>query len=132
MRDLQLMFAFNHVGWVISPVNDCVVDARYPSLRFDGADLPRIAFYDGDGQLEGTSLKLAGIGLTPIQAADLDNSGLVNLVDYALLAGWWGDVSQDPLPGADFDGSGVVDVLDLAIFCRHWLWDRDTSSGCGY
>ncbi|MBL9118736.1 MAG: hypothetical protein JNL80_02335 [Phycisphaerae bacterium] len=48
---------------------------------------------------------------------DLDNSGVVDGADLAILLGAWG-----PCPGcpADFNASGEVDVADLAILLGAW------------
>jgi lysophospholipase L1-like esterase len=55
--------------------------------------------------------------------ADLDEDGVVNLVDFAILAGQW---QQAPgLPSADIepmpDGDGVVNYKDLYLMTYEWL-----------
>ena len=64
-----------------------------------------------------------------IPIADLDNSGFINLVDYALFANEWGanDCSAlndwcnraDMAPVGSPDGK--VDLIDLKEFLLHWL-----------
>ena len=57
--------------------------------------------------------------------ADLDDSGNVNWVDFAILASQWlkapGSPSADiaPPPGGD----GIVNYKDLGLFVDNWLWN---------
>jgi len=57
--------------------------------------------------------------------ADVNDDGLVNAADLALLLGAWG-----PRPGdlADLDGNGVVNAADLAALLGSW---GATGGGCG-
>jgi YD repeat-containing protein len=50
---------------------------------------------------------------------DIDHSGLVNFIDYAILAENWLQ-SGDHLPG-DFNLDGKVNICDLAIMAEYWL-----------
>ncbi|MCK5640696.1 MAG: right-handed parallel beta-helix repeat-containing protein, partial [Gammaproteobacteria bacterium] len=57
--------------------------------------------------------------------ADLNDSGHVDLGDFAILASQWQDVPN--VPSADIapdGGDGVVDEKDLGIFCDNWLWGQ--------
>ncbi len=52
-------------------------------------------------------------------SADLNDDGVVNLVDFAILTGDWG--SGDDCIRSDIDRSGVVDYKDLSIMTEQWL-----------
>ncbi|MHC4498051.1 MAG: right-handed parallel beta-helix repeat-containing protein [Planctomycetota bacterium] len=53
---------------------------------------------------------------------DLNNDGLVNMLDYAILASQWrsepGQPSADVAPGT---GDNMVDYLDVAVLANSWL-----------
>jgi len=56
--------------------------------------------------------------------ADIDKDGMVNFVDYTLLALRWRDsncVEPNWCSGADLNKSGSVDLFDLAEFAELWL-----------
>jgi hypothetical protein len=51
---------------------------------------------------------------------DLNNDGLINLIDYAQLAG---NLNRPSCPSAgDINRDGLVDMLDLCNLCENWLW----------
>jgi hypothetical protein len=54
--------------------------------------------------------------------ADLNEDGIVNFVDFAVLGGQW---RQEPgLPSADIappEGDGAVDLEDLYLMAQEWL-----------
>jgi hypothetical protein len=50
--------------------------------------------------------------------ADIDESGIVDVSDFLLLLGQWGDCP--PLCIADIDGDGTVGVLDFLLLLKHW------------
>lgn len=50
---------------------------------------------------------------------DLDYNGIVNLRDFAILAGDWD--SRGPCISSDIDDSGVVDYRDIAGMTDEWL-----------
>ena len=55
---------------------------------------------------------------------DLDGSGLVNFVDYAIFAEKWqstGCTQPYYCDGADNEPDGDIDLTDLARFCDNWL-----------
>ena len=62
---------------------------------------------------------------SPGELADLNEDGMVNLEDFAVLAGWWQDddacVEPDWCGGSDFDRSGTIDLFDLTTFTESWL-----------
>lgn len=50
-------------------------------------------------------------------SSDLNNDGVVNGVDLAILLGLWGRGGETC---ADLNGDGIVDAADLAILLGHW------------
>lgn len=52
-------------------------------------------------------------------AADLDNNGIVNLSDFAILIGDLG--SEGPCIRSDIDDSGIVDYDDISRLVDEWL-----------
>jgi hypothetical protein len=61
-----------------------------------------------------------------IEREDLNSDGVVNLEDWAELAGQWSKVCRNPtMCGcADFDGSRKVDLGDLMTFAEKWIRNR--------
>jgi len=60
-----------------------------------------------------------------VPAADFNTDGIVNLLDYSVLAFCWqADDCSDPdgCQKADLDRDGTVDVDDLLLFADDWLW----------
>ena len=55
--------------------------------------------------------------------ADINGDGSVDLVDYALFAGQWGNDCAEPdwCDGADLDIGGAVGFTDLVKFLQDWL-----------
>ncbi len=60
------------------------------------------------------------------RSADLDQNGLVNISDFAVLSGQWLDGICSPKPDADIDNNCTVDLSDLARLAAEWL----TSCSC--
>jgi hypothetical protein len=56
--------------------------------------------------------------------ADFDESGIVDFIDYAILANNWLLSCSGPnwCSGCDLDQSGLVNTADLKLFCDDWLW----------
>ena len=52
-------------------------------------------------------------------SADLNDDGIVNLKDFAILTGDWG--SEDDCIRANINRSGPVDYKDLFIMADEWL-----------
>lgn len=60
-----------------------------------------------------------------VPTADFNTDGIVNFLDYSLLASCWlEDDCTDPdgCQKADLDTDGTVDVNDLLLFVDYWLW----------
>jgi hypothetical protein len=57
--------------------------------------------------------------------SDLNFSGSVNLVDFAMFAMHWLETDCGPCGRADLTGEGSVNVDDLREFAANWL------AGCG-
>ena len=59
--------------------------------------------------------------------ADLNGNGIVNEVDYAILASQW---QQSPAtPPADIappERDGMVNIQDLSVLCANWLWNNQS------
>jgi hypothetical protein len=51
--------------------------------------------------------------------ADLNQDGIVNFKDFAILANYWQQLTNGP---EDLDDSGFVDYNDLSISAGQWLW----------
>ena len=60
---------------------------------------------------------------------DVDNSGEVNLTDFATFAAYWLEISCGPCGGVDFTNDGNVNINDFQRFCDCWLWGSIMSSG---
>jgi hypothetical protein len=51
--------------------------------------------------------------------ADLNQDGIVNFKDFAILADYWQQSTSGP---EDLDDSGFVDYNDVSILAGQWLW----------
>ena len=57
--------------------------------------------------------------------ADLDASGSVDMIDFAIVGGQW--MQPGGYPSADIEplgGDGIVDFNDLSLFIDYWLMER--------
>jgi len=94
----------------------------------DPAFVPEPGEVDMDGE---TRIRLGRLDMGADEAgsnpADFDESGLVNLVDFSILAAAW---------MSEFNGAGwnvlcdiseraddVINMLDLAVYSGEWLWE---------
>lgn len=61
-----------------------------------------------------------------LSPADFDEDGIVNFIDYAVLAASWqrkfGDVKYNE--NCDLADNNTIDFNDLALFCEDWLWEK--------
>ena len=68
---------------------------------------------------------------------DLNQDGVVNGLDFAVLAQRWGEKESSSLDIAPPDGDGVITVLDLMEWCTYWMaypglvthWPLDETGG---
>ena len=51
---------------------------------------------------------------------DINEDGIVDELDQAILEAHWGEVTYPPYPRYDINEDGVVDQIDLAILSAHW------------
>jgi hypothetical protein len=58
------------------------------------------------------------VELSP-DAANLDGSGLINFIDYSVLAGDF--QTQGMSLRGDITGDGAVNLKDIAVFAEFWL-----------
>ncbi len=68
--------------------------------------------------------------LNHVPSRDYDGDGLVNFLDFAVLASEWGTVSNiDPnmTPLSDLDTNNSIDIHDMVSFCDYWLERTDAS-----
>ena len=84
-----------------------------------GYHLITVTATDSNGLTDTASVNI-WIGASP---SDFNINGIVNFIDFAVLANQWN--ASPGVPSADIapppDGDGVVDFLDLALFSKHWL-----------
>jgi hypothetical protein len=57
---------------------------------------------------------------TPLNPADLNGDGVVDVLDLLILLDSWGTCPVGVPCPADFDQDGAVDVLDLLFLLDHW------------
>ncbi len=75
--------------------------------------------------LYGTGIELV---TQPGIIGDFDDNGIVNFVDFAVLAAAWGSQPGDGNWNASCDlyvvipSDNVIDEFDLAVFCNNWLY----------
>jgi hypothetical protein len=72
----------------------------------------------------------AFVFLHQVPMADFNTDGIVNLLDYSLLASCWLQENCTDPEGclrADMDGDAAVDVNDLFLFADSWLWGGDSN-----
>jgi pectate lyase len=50
---------------------------------------------------------------------DFDYSGLVDMGDFAVFAGYW--LATSGIADADYDESGMVDMVELLMFMENWM-----------
>jgi len=95
-------------GWVV--LSSIVYVPEQPPISFP------------TGYLEAASIRINAV---PLLAGDFDGSGVVDLVDFAVLGLAWGTADGEPGYNVDCDisepGDGAIDSLDLAVFCENWL-----------
>jgi hypothetical protein len=66
------------------------------------------------------------VTVTSLLQADLDGSGGVDFLDFAIFASYWGNdcIATDSCGHANLDGVHGIDYSDLALFVDVWLWGK--------
>ncbi len=133
-----------HNGW---PVSSDWFQDRPVGTEWDGTSGLRttaITSWFGPGKESLTGGETLSIRLTPVDVGsgigrqrlhtgyftlhittvkgkpDINDDGIVEFKDYAVLASQW---QQAPVvPSADVSGDGFVDAEDLRLFANEWLW----------
>ncbi len=120
----KLIYATNIAGgWTTTHID---YDSQYLDLIFDHNDKPLIAYAGWDNCLDVPVIKLAGIGLEPLNIADLNKDGIVNFYDFAILADYWMTILPEPdLTIGDFDQNAEINALDLRWISCNWLWQDE-------
>jgi hypothetical protein len=124
-NDLAL-FCGNYCGyydygqWVSDEVNSPCIDAGDPNSDWSNELWPH-----------GKRVNMGAFGNTPQasmssdtsgNAADLNNDGRVNLIDYARFSS---NIDKPSFPLAeDINRDGLVDFFDLRSLCENWLWSE--------
>lgn len=83
---------------------------------------PNVGFYEYSVSWDDPN---AFVTFYQVPIADFNTDGIVNFLDYSLLASCWlEDDCTDPngCQKADLDMDGTVDVNDLLLFSDYWLW----------
>ncbi|MEM6750120.1 MAG: alpha/beta hydrolase-fold protein [Planctomycetota bacterium] len=69
------------------------------------------------GELDDALIHLLGAGEV-VRMGDANQDGVVDLLDFNILAVRWGSITDRGALDGDFDHSGVVDLLDLDILAQ--------------
>jgi hypothetical protein len=109
---------YDYGQWVYDDVNSPCIDAGDPNSQWseelwpNGKRLNMGAY--GNTAEASMSSDMSG------NAADLNNDGSVNLLDYSRFAD---NANKPSRPNsADINGDNFVDMLDLFELCENWLW----------
>jgi len=70
------------------------------------------------GGIPEASMSLSDAG----NIADLDNDGMVNMVDYSIFSDKW--QTKGTLFAQDLNHDELVSAEDLLTFCNNWLWEE--------
>lgn len=68
--------------------------------------------------------------LNHVPSRDCDTDGVVDFVDFAVLASQWQQAARaepNTAPSSDLDSSETVDIHDVALFCEYWLERTDVN-----
>ncbi|MHC4951462.1 MAG: BACON domain-containing protein, partial [Planctomycetota bacterium] len=109
-------------SWMTDDVTSPCIDAGDPAdMGWQGELWPHggrinMGAYGGTAQ---ASMSPNSIGNT----ADLNHDNAVDIIDWSLWAGYWGD--ERVLMDSDFDRDNDVDPNDMDIFMDNWLWESN-------
>ena len=84
-----------------------------------------------DGDANGTEIVDIGADEYYWSPADFNGDGIVNFVDYAMLAWHWHetDVNGGDNDVFDLADNNAIDFGDILAFCDEWLWEGGFLSG---
>ena len=100
-----------------------IFDTRTVSIDTHTA---KARFVTGTGSLRtestyGTALSLfVGVEGKATVSSDLNRDGKVNLIDFSILAFWWGTPGGNSNPPADINQNGRVGLEDFSILLFNW------------
>jgi hypothetical protein len=106
------------LSWVTDTQSSPCIDAGDPNMSVGEELWPHgkrinMGAYGGTAQ---ASMSLSNAG----NLADLNNDGVVNIIDLGFFANLW--LQQDILSKEDLDRNRSVDTDDLHILITQWLW----------
>jgi len=104
--------------------NSPCIDAGDPGFEPE----PNETDIDGNVRVIGEEVD---IGADEFWATDFSRDGLVNFVDYAMLAAAWHTEPNDANYNDDFDlaDNNAIDFGDILAFCHHWLSNAELWTG---
>ena len=109
LTDSQMKQQSSFVGWDF--VGETINGTEDIWWMLEGVTYPKFAWYWYD------SNEPNGGGPNNGAAADFDQNGIINFLDFAVLAAAW----QTENPYISLDADTDVDIYDLKIFCNYWL-----------
>jgi len=106
--------------WVSDDVNSSCIDGGDPNASFSEEMWPNgkrinMGAYGGTSQ---ASLSPSNAG----NPADFNIDGIVNVVDFSLLAQLW--LQEGILLHEDISRDGKINPADLELFIDNWLWEE--------
>jgi hypothetical protein len=70
-----------------------------------------------------TNFIIANIPGFSLHTGDISNDGIIDFLDFAMLANHWLETDCGPCAGADLSGDNNVTMADVGIFAENWLKD---------
>jgi len=110
----------NSQSWLLNDWTSRCIDTGDPNSDWSSELWPHgkrinMGAYGGTPE---ASMSILSVG----NKADLNNDDIVNLRDFAYLAGSW--QTQEVLLREDLNRDRYVDILDLRDFVDNWLWEQ--------
>jgi hypothetical protein len=81
----------------------------------------QVTFYDYEMSWDDPLYEMS---FTHVPSRDLNEDGIVNFTDFAVVGSYWGITGctdPDGCKKVDFDDNGTVDINDLRMFVEYWL-----------
>ncbi len=106
--------------------NDLHISADSPCIdKGDSNDISDTEIdIDGEGRIQYGEVDMGGDEYY-ISPADFDSNGIVNFIDYAILA----NAFDDYVEKCDLDCNDCINLADLELFCEDWLWEAPWNFG---